>query len=61
MKALIKFLKDSKREFTKVDWPSKKETLRLTGYVIGVSFSIALFVMGIDYVFKSGLEVLLGF
>lgn len=59
MKGLIKFLKNSKEEFKKVDWPSKKETLRLTGYVIGVSLIVGLLVMGLDYVFKTGLEVLL--
>lgn len=59
MKGLIRFLKNSKKEFEKVEWPSKKETLRLTGYVIGVSLGIGLLVMGLDYVFKAGLNYLI--
>ena len=57
--AFIKFLETSKKEFEKIKWPSRKETLRLTGWVIGVSFGIGLFVMGLDYVLKGGLNLLL--
>jgi preprotein translocase SecE subunit len=59
MKKIINFIKNSKKEFEKVEWPSKKETLRLTGYVIGVSLSIGLLVMGLDYIFKAGLNYLI--
>lgn len=59
MKAVIKFLKNSKEEFKKVEWPTKKETLRLTGYVIGVSLVIGLLVMGLDYGFKEALNYLI--
>jgi len=52
-------LETSKKEFEKIKWPSKKETLRLTGGVIGVSFVIGLFVMGLDYILKEGLNLLL--
>lgn len=61
MKQIAKFIQKSKNEFSKVEWPSKKETLRLTGYVIGVSLIIGIFVMGADYVFKNGLNLLLSF
>lgn len=53
------FIKDAFQELKKVTWPSKKETLRLTGYVIGVSVAVGLFVSGLDYLFKEFLKWLI--
>lgn len=49
---MASFLKESYTEFKKVEWPTKKETIRLTAYVIGVSLFVGLFVSGVDYIFK---------
>ena len=49
------FLKGSYEELRKVEWPSKKATIRLTAYVIGVSLLVGLFVAGVDYFFKEAL------
>ncbi len=54
-----KFLVSSYEELKKVTWPSKKDTIRLTGYVIGVSFGVGLFVMFLDFVFAKLLTFLL--
>ena len=54
-----KFLVSSYEELKKVTWPSKKDTIRLTGYVIGVSFGVGLFVMLLDFVFAKLLTFLL--
>jgi len=59
VKGLIEFLGKSKAEFKKVEWPSKKETIRLTAYVIGVSFGVGIIVLGMDYVFKEGMALLI--
>ncbi len=59
MKGLIEFFGKSKAEFKKVEWPSKKETIRLTAYVIGVSFGVGIIVLGMDYVFKEGMALLI--
>ena len=59
MKGLIEFFNKSKVEFKKVEWPSRKETIRLTGFVIGVSFGVGLVVLGMDYVFKEGMTLLI--
>jgi len=58
VKGLLNFLEDSRVEFKKVKWPSKKETIRLTAYVIGVSFGVGLIVLGLDYIFKEGMSLL---
>lgn len=52
------FVKDAYGEMKKVQWPSKNETIRLTGYVIGVSLGVALFVTAFDYIFKGVLAFL---
>ncbi|HXK52930.1 MAG TPA: preprotein translocase subunit SecE, partial [bacterium] len=46
-------------EFKKVEWPSRKQTLLLTAYVIGVSLVVAFFVASADLVFKEFIKVLL--
>ncbi len=57
---MIKFFGESYAEFKKVDWPSKEETIRLTGFVISASLLVGLFVAGIDYIFKELLSIYLG-
>jgi preprotein translocase subunit SecE len=46
------YFKDSIAELKRVKWPSKEDTLRLTGYVIGVSAGVALLVTLFDFIFK---------
>lgn len=49
---MIKFLEESYTEFKKVEWPTREETIRLTGYVISASLFVGLIVTGLDFVFK---------
>jgi len=48
-KKIINFLKEVRLEIKKVNWPSRKETIRYTLIVVGVSVVIASFLGGIDY------------
>ena len=43
-------------ELKKVSWPSRKDTIRLTSIVIGVSLIIGLYVGIIDVLLAKGLE-----
>ncbi|MBW6441833.1 preprotein translocase subunit SecE [Patescibacteria group bacterium] len=52
MNKVNKFLKESYEELKKIQFPSKKETIRLTGYVIGISIVSGLLVTLFDYLFK---------
>jgi len=56
MTAFFGFIKESYQELKKVSWPTKKQTLRLTGFVIGVSVLVGLYVSGLDYIFKEFLR-----
>lgn len=56
---VIKFIKESFEELKKVEFPSKKEALRLTGYVIGVSLVTGVLVTLLDYLFKEFLTFII--
>ena len=52
----INFLRDAKNELKKVVWPSRKELIKDTLIVIGVSLSVAIFLGILDFVFSIGVE-----
>ena len=54
MKALNRittFLKEVRVELKKVNWPTRKQTIKFTLIVIGVSFAVAIFLGGLDFLF----------
>ncbi len=55
----VVFLKEVRAELAKVVWPTRKETIRLTAVVIGVSLAVGLFLGGIDYLLTKIMEVIL--
>lgn len=59
VQSIKNFVLESIEELKKVSWPNKQETIRLTGFVIGVSLGVGLFVMLFDLVFAHLLTVLL--
>lgn len=46
------FLKESRAELKKVVWPDRDETVRYTVSVIVISAGLALFLGGLDFVFR---------
>lgn len=50
------FLMEVKSEMKKVSWPTRKETLKYTLAVIGVSVVLAAFFGGLDYTLTYLLE-----
>jgi len=59
MKAIIKYLRESKQELAKVTWPTKQQTINSTIMVIAISIGIAAFLGGADYGLNKLLEFLL--
>jgi len=51
-----KFLKEVGLEIKKVTWPTKKEIFKNTLLVIGISLALAVFLGGLDFLFKKLLE-----
>lgn len=44
-------------ELKKVEWPTRKETMRLTGIVLVISLAVSLYIGIIDVLLTKGLEV----
>ena len=59
MANLFTYIKQSKDELKKVVWPSRKEVVRSTILVIGISLFVALFLGFLDIVLSYGLKQIL--
>ena len=47
------FLKETKVEMKKVNWPTRKQAIKYTLIVIGVSLAVAIFLGGLDFLFTT--------
>jgi len=52
------YFKEVKSEMEKVTWPTRKETIRYTMIVVSISFIVAIFLGGLDYLFTFILGIL---
>jgi len=50
------FLQESRQEFKRVNWPTRKETTRYTLFVIGLSIALSIFLGVIDFIFVQVLK-----
>lgn len=55
----VVFLKEVRAELSKVVWPTKKETVKLTAVVIGVSVVVGLFLGTVDYILTKIMELII--
>ena len=53
------FLKEVRTELGKVIWPSRSETVRLTGIVILISVFVGLFIGALDIIFTKLMEIVI--
>lgn len=51
MRKIIDFIKEARVELTKVNWPTKKQTLNYTILVVIISLLVAAFLGGLDFLF----------
>jgi preprotein translocase subunit SecE len=58
-KKIINFLKDVKLEMKKVDWPTRRNAIRYTVIVVGVSLGVAIFLGSCDVALNKILNLLL--
>lgn len=47
--SITDYLRSSKSELQKVSWPSKKDTIRYSSLVLGISLVVAVFFAALDY------------
>lgn len=50
------FFEESRRELKRVNWPTRKETIRYTLFVIGISLVVAAYLGLLDFIFVQLLE-----
>jgi preprotein translocase subunit SecE len=55
----IQFIREVRSELTKVVWPSRRETLRITFAVIAFSLVMAVFLGLVDFGLTTGIEKIL--
>jgi len=53
---IVLFLKESRQELQRVNWPTRQETVRLTIIVVGVSLFTAVFLGLVDFALAAILE-----
>lgn len=52
IKRLLLYLQEVRREFKRVNWPTRQETIRYTLVVVVLSLAIALFLGFFDFIFS---------
>ena len=52
MNKLITFIKEARSELKKVNWPTREQTVKYTGLVLGLSLAVAIFLGALDYLFE---------
>ncbi len=56
---LFNYLRESYKELHKVTWPTKKQTIKYTMVVIGISIFVAAFLGGLDFLFSYVLSLII--
>ncbi|MDB5058781.1 MAG: Protein translocase subunit SecE [Chloroflexi bacterium] len=56
--SLARYLRDSRIELKKVNWPTREQVINLTLVVVVVCVVIAAFLGGLDYLFASLVKLL---
>lgn len=56
---VISFFKSVRHELYQVTWPTKDETIRLTGLVLIASVAVGIYLGALDYVFSQVVSVII--
>jgi preprotein translocase subunit SecE len=56
-KKIGNFFNEVKTQMKKVDWPSKEKTIKDTIAVVSISFAVAIFLGGLDFLFGKLLNI----
>lgn len=56
---VVRYFRETRGELRKVTWPTREESYRLTGIVLGVTVAMAIFLWVFDTIFSSSLRFLI--
>lgn len=59
MKFLINYVREVREELSKVEWPKRREVIKLTATVVIITLIIGAYVGALDYIFAKALELVL--
>jgi preprotein translocase subunit SecE len=59
MNNLFEYIKESKAELSRVSWPTRTQTIKLTIIVIIFTLAVSMVIGGLDYVFTQVLQKLI--
>lgn len=59
MQGIVRYIRGSIDELSRVIWPTRQQALTLTGVVLIFSAVLAIYLSGLDLIFRTGLEKLL--
>lgn len=54
----IKFVQEARAELSKVIWPTRVETIKLTSLVVAITIAVGIYIGGIDYILSQILKLL---
>ena len=57
--AVVRYFRETRGEIRKVTWPTRQESWRLTGIVLGVTVATAAFLWLFDSIFSGGIQFLI--
>jgi preprotein translocase subunit SecE len=59
MNKVIIFLREAREELKKVVWPTRREIVKMTTIVIGVTVVVGFYLGGLDTLFSRGVQLLI--
>jgi preprotein translocase subunit SecE len=57
--AIVRYFRETRGEIRKVTWPTRQESWRLTGIVLGVTIATAAFLWFFDFIFSGSIQFLI--
>jgi preprotein translocase subunit SecE len=57
--AVLRYFRETRGEIRKVTWPTRQESWRLTGIVLGVTIATAAFLWFFDFIFSGSIQFLI--
>ena len=54
--AIVRYFRETRGEIRKVTWPTRQESWRLTGIVLGVTIATAAFLWFFDFIFSGSIQ-----
>jgi len=61
MSKITEYFQEIKGELKHVNWPTRKQTIFYTAFVIALSVIVAYFLGVFDFIFSKGLEKVIGY